>query len=253
MNLSLAGKVAVVTGAAKRLGRLIALALADQGADVVVHAHTSAGVEVVRAVEARGRRAFLLRADLSRQREMLRFAQDALRLAGHVDILVNSAAVYFPTPIAALTLRTWHTILRVNLTAPFVLSLVLGRTMRSQGGGSIIYLSDWSGWRPLPGYLPYCVSKGGLHALTPALAKALAPEVRVNSVALGPVLVPDSYGEEVRRALAARTPLGRLGDGSEVVRTVLFLVGCGSFVTGNCYVVDGGWLARAPDGIGISL
>ncbi|MEW6298589.1 MAG: SDR family oxidoreductase [Thermodesulfobacteriota bacterium] len=251
--MSLEGQVAVVTGAARRLGRLIALALAEGGADVVVHVHTSAGEEVVRAVEARGRRAFLLQADLSRREEVLRFARDAVRRAGHVDILVNNAAVYFPTPIADLTLHTWHTIFRVNLTAPFTLSLVLGRAMRARGGGSIVHLSDWSGWRPLPGYLPYCVSKGGLHALTPALAKALAPEVRVNSLALGPVLVPDAYGEEARRTLAAQTPLRHLGDGTEVARAVRFLVEQGSFVTGSCYVVDGGWFARAPDGIGISL
>lgn len=250
--MTLAGQVAVVTGAARRLGRYIARALAERGADVVVHVHTATGEEVVREVEARGRRALLLRADLSRREAIVHLADEAIRWAGRVDILVNNAAVYFPTPISHLTLRTWRTIVRVNLTAPFFLSLVFGRAMRDRGGGSIVHLSDWSGWRPLPGYLPYCVSKSGLHALTSALAKALAPHVRVNSLALGPVCVPDWYGDEDRQALAAHTPLRRLGDENAVVRAVLFLVERARFVTGSCYVVDGGWLACAPEGSTIS-
>jgi len=251
--VELHGKVALVTGAGRRLGRAIALALAEGGADLILHVHSSSGEEVAREVAALGRQAMVIRADLSRLTEAYLLSQEALRRAGRVDVLVNNAAVFMPTPLPALTADSWRTILGTNLTAPAVLSLCLGRVMRARGSGSIIQLGDWSGVRPVPGYLPYCVAKGGLHALTQALAKALAPHVRVNEVAAGPVLPPDQYGAALRRTLVRRTPLGRLGEAADVARAVRFLSRAGGFVTGATYLVDGGWLARAPDGTGTSL
>jgi pteridine reductase len=124
--------------------------------------------------------------------------------------------------------------------------------MRARGYGKIVQLGDWSGSRPIPGYLPYCVSKGGLHALTQVLAKALAPQVQVNEVAAGPVLPPDHYDAARRRALVRCTPLGRLGEAADVARAVRFLAGAGGFVTGATYLVDGGWLVSTPDGTGTS-
>jgi len=251
--VNLDGKVALVTGAGKRLGRAIARALAEGGADLLLHVHTSSGEEIAREVAALGRRALVLQADLSRVADACRLSREALRVAGRVDVLVNNAAVFLPTPLSTLTASSWQTILRTNLTTPFVLALFLGRTMRAHGSGKIVQLGDWSGMRPLPGYLPYCVSKGGLHTLTQVLAKTLAPQVQVNSVAPGPVLPPAHYDTAARRALVDRTPTGRLGKAADVVRAVRFLVEAGEFVTGTTYMVDGGWLANAGGGTGTSV
>ncbi len=251
--MELSGKVALVTGAARRLGRAIALTLAAEGVDVVLHVHTSSGEDIAREIATLGRQAWIVRADLSRPAEAYRLSRGVEALAGRVDILVNSAAVFFPTPLPTLTVHTWQTVLHTNLTAPFVLSLLLGRAMRERGTGKIIQLGDWSGKRPLPGYLPYCVSKGGVLALTHVLAKALAPQVQVNAVAPGPVLPPDDYTATARRALVAHTPLKRLGQVADVARAVRFLITAGDFVTGAIYLADGGWLASVPEGTSTSL
>lgn len=253
MRMQLSGQVALVTGAARRLGRAVALALAQEGADVLLHVHTSLGEEVAIEVRNLGRRAWVVKADLSSPAEAARLSQNVLALAGRVDILVNNAAIFFSTPLSELTTQGWRTILHTNLTAPFTLSLLLGKSMRAQGRGHIIQLTDWSGIRPLPAYLPYCVSKGGLWTLTHALAKVFAPQVRVNGVAPGPVLPPDDYPEEERQFLCDETPLRRVGQGADVIRTVRFLLTTDGFITGSVYVVDGGWLARAPGGRRISL
>jgi len=248
----LSGKVALVTGAARRVGRTIALTLAAGGADVALHVHTSSGEDLAGEIAALGRQAWIVRADLSRAPEARRLSEAVLARTGRVDILVNNAAVFFPTPLPALTAPLWGAVLQTNLTSPFVLSLLVGRAMRARGAGKIIQVGDWSGMRPLAGYLPYCVSKGGLVTLTQVLAKAFAPRVQVNAVAPGPVLPPDHYTAVARRALEAHTPLRRLGRPADVARTVRFLATAGDFVTGAVYVVDGGWLVSEPEGTGIS-
>jgi NAD(P)-dependent dehydrogenase (short-subunit alcohol dehydrogenase family) len=227
--------------------------LAEAGADVVVHVHRTPDEEIdhfKRTLAALGRQVVVIRADLSRPEASVRVAQEVLTLTERVDVLVNNAAVFFPSSFPELTVRSWQEIVHTNLTAPFALSLMLGRVMQMYGGGKIIHLGDWSGQRPLPGYLPYCVSKGGIHMLTHALAKALAPQVQVNEVALGPVLPPVAYDETARRALAHQTPLKRLGKAEDVARVVRFLAETGEFVTGATYSVDGGWLASPAGGRG---
>jgi pteridine reductase len=248
--MRLAGKTALVTGAAKRVGRGIALMLAEAGAQVIVHVNSSSGDDVASAIQDSGGQAAIVRGDLSRTEETLRVVREARTLArdGKIDILVNNAALFGPSPFASTSLSEWRRMMRVNLTAPFIFSLTLGREMRAAGGGKIIQLGDWSGQRPVPGYLPYCVSKGGVHALTLALAKALAPRVQVNEVVLGPVLLPEDYDEQDTQVLLRQIPLRRVGNVAEVVRTVRFLVERGDFVTGASYVVDGGLLANVSGG-----
>ena len=251
--MNMEGQVALVTGGGKRLGRAIAVSLAKNGADILLHVHTSSGAEVIRTIEAFGRRAILLRADISTTEAAIRLGKEALQTFGRVDVLVNNAAVFFPTPLSLMSAPSWRFILQTNLTAPFFLALVLGRSMQKQGQGKIIQLSDWSGIRPSLDYLPYCVSKSGVLSCTLALAKALAPQVQVNAIAPGPVLPPEQYTDEKKRKLTEQTPLRRLGNEIDVVRTVQFLVQSGDFVTGSTYLVDGGWLAKAADGRGTSL
>jgi pteridine reductase len=248
--MRLAGKTVLITGAAKRLGRKSALTLAEAGAEVILHVNSSSGDEVVQEIQRLGRHTAVVRGDLSQIGETLRVAREALALTrdGKIDILVNNAAVFAPSSLARTSLNEWQRILRVNLTAPFIFALTLGREMRKAGGGKIIQLGDWSGQRPVPGYLPYCVSKGGLHALTLALAKALAPQVQVNEVVLGPVLPPNEYDEQSLQVLQQQTPLRRLGNAEDVARIVGFLAASSDFVTGTSYTVDGGWLTNVPGG-----
>lgn len=246
--MQLRGSTALVTGAGRRMGRTLALSLADAGADVVLHVHTSSGQETFDAVRHRGRRAWLVQADLSQRRDVERLADEAARKTGGVDVLVHNAAIFFPTPLSRLSATDWRRFQDTNVSAPFLLSLLLGRRMAARGRGKILFLGDWSGRRPSPEYLAYCVSKAGVHALMRALAKALAPHVQVNEVAPGPVLVPEDYGPRRRDELRRRTPLQRLGSPHDVARAVRFLIEEGDFVTGASYVVDGGWLASPAGG-----
>lgn len=251
--MQLQGKIAFVTGGGRRLGYGIAMALAERGADILLHVHTTSGEEAVRAIAALGRRVSLLRADLSSAAAAVDLGRAAMSAVGRIDILINNAAVFFPTPLRTLTAKSWRSVLQTNLTAPFVLALILGRAMYSQGAGKIIQLGDWSGMRPARDYLPYCVSKGGIRVMTQALAKAFAPHVQVNVVAPGPVLPPAQYSADKRCKLVEQTPLKRLGDEREVTRAVRFLIEEGDFVTGSTYVVDGGWLATVATGSDVPL
>lgn len=245
--MQLRNALALVTGAGRRIGREIAIALAQGGADVVLHTYQSSGEETQQAVQQYGRRAWVIRGDLANRRNVQRVAHEALEKTGKIDILINNAAVFFPTPIATLTAPEWHTFRQMNISAPFFLSMLIGRQMYHQGQGKIVFLGDWSGRRPSRNFLPYCVSKAGVHALTQALAKAFAPHVQVNEVAPGPVLLPEDYGPDQQEELRTRTPLQRFGSPYDIARTIRFLVESGDFVTGASYVVDGGWLADGSE------
>jgi len=238
----LTGRWALVTGAGKRVGRVIALALARRGADVLVHYHTSedAALRVVDEVGALGRRAIALRADLCDAGAVHALAVEASARAGAVDVLVNSASNYLRTPFDTLDEAVWDLSLDVNLKAPYLLSIALGRTMRERGAGCIVNVVDWAAERPYRHYLPYCVSKAGLVGLTKALARELAPAVRVNAVAPGPVLLPEDMGADEVAAVVRATPLGRVGAPEDVAACVAFLAADAPFTTGSVYHVDGG-------------
>src|SRR5574337_857761 len=240
--MELRGRTALVTGAARRVGRAIALAMADRGADVVIHYKSSASEahKTVEAVERLGRRAFAIQADLAEPEEAEELADRAVQTFGRIDVLVNNAALYYRTSLETLTLADWEQFLRINLTGPFRLSQRLGLLMRRQGGGKIVNVADIMGMRPWVDFLPYGVSKGAMIVLTQGLAKALAPQVQVNAVAPGAVLLTEAEGEKEREAIARSTLLRRMGDPTDVAKTVLFLLEGSDFITGQVVVVDGG-------------
>ena len=242
--MELRGRWALVTGAAKRVGRVIALELAGRGMNVVVHYHTSAeaAAATVRELEGLGVRACALGADLARTAEVQRLAAEAETRSGGLAVLVNSASNYLRVPFERLTEAVWDASLDTNLKAPFLLAWHVGRAMQARGSGHIVNLADWAGERPYRDYLPYCVSKAGVIGLTKALAKELAPEVQVNAVAPGPVMPPDGMPVAEREAIARATPLRRLGTPEDVARCVRFLVEEASFSTGATFYVDGGRL-----------
>jgi pteridine reductase len=232
----------LVTGAARRLGAALARALAERGAAVALHYHRS-GEEARRLAEEiapRARATWLFPADLSDPDQQERLAREVLLRCGRVTGLVNSASLYRPTPFDALGRDDWDAHLAVNLAAPVWLSVRLGRAMRESGGGAIVQVGDWSTSRPYPAYLPYTASKGALEAATRALARELAPHVRVNMVALGPILLPEGTGPDYEERVRRAVPLGRVGEPAEFTRAVLFLLGDATFTTGSVLTVDGG-------------
>jgi pteridine reductase len=242
--MNLQGKVALVTGAGKRVGQAIALALAERGTALAIHYRSSrAGAEeaAARIIQQRGR-AQIFGAELESVDEIERMVASVIVAFGRLDVLVNSASVFYRKPIEELTEHDWDLNLDTNLKAPFFLSKFAGAAMRRQGAGKIINIGDWAGIRPYNNYLPYTVSKAGLIGLTRALAKALAPEVQVNCVALGPVMPPEDYsGEEIER-LRQATLTKTMGSPADVARAVLFLCEGTDFATGSTLMLDGGRL-----------
>jgi len=239
--VDLDGKIALVTGAAKRVGRAIALALAGRGTELVVHYHRSEreAQELLADAKRLGGKPVAARADLSRSADIHGLVETALAAFGRIDILVNNAAIFYRTPFSSLTEADWDNFQTVNLKAPFLLSREIGEIMRQQGRGKIVNLTDIAAMKVWADYLPYAVSKAGLVALTRGLAKALAPAVQVNAIAPGVVLLPDGTPAEAVEDARRRIPLKQLGSPDAVVRAVLYLVES-DFVTGEVLRVDGG-------------
>lgn len=237
----LAGKVALVTGGAVRVGLEIARGLAEAGADVAVgYLHSAAAARAaVRDLQARGVRAVALRADVARPREARALVASTVKRFGRLDVLVNSAAVFFRTPVPTTTPAQFDRLLAVNLRAPFFCSQAAARAM-GRRGGRIINIADVGAVRAWAGYVPYGISKAGVVMLTRGLAVALAPRIQVNAVAPGVVLLPDGFPRETGRRLAARIPMGRHGRPADVAEAVRFFATCSDYITGQVLFVDGG-------------
>jgi NAD(P)-dependent dehydrogenase (short-subunit alcohol dehydrogenase family) len=238
--MDLKGRLALVTGAAHRVGRSIALELARAGADIVVHYHRSAEPAQATAAEiaALGRRAFPLAADLADVTAIMGLFERVAAEAGPLDVLVNSAAIFPRGPVAEVTPEQWDMVMAVNVRAPFFCAQQAAAAMRGRGG-AIVNIADVGGEVPWAGYVPYGVSKAGVIMMTRGLAVALAPDVRVNAVAPGPVLLPDGWSEELARRSTARTLLRRVGTPEDVSRAVRFLLES-DYITGETLFVDGG-------------
>jgi pteridine reductase len=244
MTVQAAGKVALVTGAARRVGKAIALALAARGAHVIITYNRSAteAQQTQQEIEAYGVQGLALQGDITRSQDISALVHHVLERFGRVDILVNNASNYYKTPFASLTEEQWDDLVDTNLKGTFLMAKRVGDEMLKAGSGKIINLADWAGLRPYQDYIPYCVAKAGVIALTKALAKTLAPTVQVNAVAPGPVLLPEEFDDSVREAVIRATPLRRVGSPQDVAQTVVFLVEGSDFITGTTIMVDGGRL-----------
>lgn len=235
------GKVALVTGAAKRIGREIALALAEAGADVVVHANESRreAEAVSRRVRGLGRRSRVLVADLSDPAACVRLVEEAVAAMGRIDVLVNNAAVFGPTDARRPDATDFDRFMAVNARAPYVLTGEAGRRMAAGRGGVVVNVACASAARPWAGFLPYSASKAAVVALTQGYAKALAPKVRVNAVAPGPILPAEGASPARNRAAVEATVLRRWGKPRDIADAVVHLA-TASFTTGAVLPVDGG-------------
>lgn len=237
--MALQDRTVLITGAARRVGRALALACARAGADVVVHYGSSqAEAESLQVeVQALGRRALLAQADLNDPRAVERLIERATAWAP-LYALVNNASEFEPLDWRATTLEDWNRNLMVNLTAPFLLSQGFARRLPEGAEGRIVNLLDWRALRPGDDHLPYTISKAGLAALTRSLAAAFAPRITVNGLALGAILPPSPNAD--LSALIAKVPAGRWAELEEVERALLFLLEGPAYITGEVLHVDGG-------------
>lgn len=242
--MELQGKVALVTGSGIRVGRRIALALAERGANLAVHYNTSLDPANETAAHARdlGVEAEPFRCDLAETGNIAGLIDSIDDRWGRLDVLVNSAAIFPRTPWGSIDEATWDRTMDVNLKAPFFTAWHAARLMKRGGGGKIVNIADWAGLRPYVNYAPYVIAKGGVITMTKALAKELAPEIAVNAVAPGPVLLPEDFDEDAAERIRKATLLERLGSPDDIAAAVLFLVEGSDFVTGHVLVVDGGRL-----------
>ncbi len=238
----LKGQVALVTGAGVRVGRALALGLAEQGATVAVHYRGSAEAtrRVVAAIRRKGGLAEAFQADLADDAQVLDLIPKINRELGPVRILINSAALFGEGVLENTTLQEWEDNFDVNLRAPFRLSQVLAAQRNGTLRGNIINLSDWRGLRPGTDHFAYTISKAALIKMTEAMALALAPRIRVNCLALGSILPPPNATPEKMAELVSAIPLKQMGSPEDVVATVMYLLGPGKFVTGQTIAVDGG-------------
>jgi NAD(P)-dependent dehydrogenase (short-subunit alcohol dehydrogenase family) len=245
----LQGKTALVTGAARRLGRASALALAQAGADVAITFRESAreARETVIDLSGFGVRAFALKCDVTEEGSVRAMMNEAGRELGRIDILVNNAANYETVEFEKLTVRQWDAIFASNTRGPFLVSREALKLMRRRRGKSagpleakIIHMGSLGGLRPWATHAHYCSSKAALHMLTKVMAKALAPEIAVNAVAPGMIDLGEKSAVAFMRRMAKLTPMRRNGRGDEIAQAVLFFATAPQFVTGQILAVDGG-------------
>ncbi len=236
-----AGKTALITGGARRVGKAITLALARAGAAVVINYHGSAEAAQETAAEARalGVEALPFQADVANLDQLRALVAAARERFGAVDILVNNASLFAKTPLPADEFETWHRVLQISLDSPFYLANLLAPDMQARGEGAIVNLVDLAAWEPWHGFAAHSVGKAGLLALTRQLALELAPTIRVNAVAPGRILPPVGFTQAQIDRGAQRSLLGHWGTPDDAAQAVLFLIRS-SYITGEVIVVDGG-------------
>lgn len=237
---SLAGSVALVTGAAKRIGRSVALRLASEGADVVVNYRSSKNEadEVVAQIRAIGRRAVAIRADVAKRADVTAMFAAVEKEFGGLDVLVNNAGIFFAAKFEELTEEQWGNILDTNLKSQYLCSQAAAPMLRRAGRGRIINFASLGGLLAWPAYTHYCVSKAGVIMLTRCLARALGPEITVNAIAPGTISFPGD-APELAEDFIRRAPLQRTGTAKDIDDAVVFLAQS-AFLTGQVIVVDGG-------------
>ncbi|MGA2085462.1 MAG: SDR family NAD(P)-dependent oxidoreductase [Terracidiphilus sp.] len=245
----LSGKSALVTGGARRIGRGIALVLAQAGADVAITYRNSEAeaAQTAHEIESFGRRALAVECDVRSEASVRRAIAATTGCFGGLDVVVNNAAVFEPVPLEQITLDQWDAVFETNARGPFLVAREALPHLRA-AEGRIVNIGSLGGMKAWAGHGHYCASKAALHMLTQAMAKAFAPEVSVNCVAPGWIDLsdpagltdPDARAGDEARGFAARTPMRRNGTAEDVAQAVLFFAAGPRFVTGQILAVDGG-------------
>jgi pteridine reductase len=238
------GKVVLITGGGKRVGAAICRRLHVAGANLMLHYRSSAGEARLLQAELNHQRASsvaLIQADLLDVAKLPSLVEQTLQTFGRLDGLVNNASSFFQTPVGEITVAGWNDLLGTNVQAPLFLSQAAAPALR-KAQGSIVNITDIHAERPLKNYVVYSIAKAALVGLTRSLARELAPEVRVNAVAPGPILWPDdeAFNEVSRQRIISHTPLRREGRPDDIAAAVKFLLADALYVTGDTLNVDGG-------------
>ena len=243
--MDLRGKVALVTGAGRRVGRALAEALGARGAMVAVHYNESrrGAEDVVKALETAGGRAKAFGANLGQPAAPGKLIDAVVTAFGQLDVLVNSASIMERTPPDEVSVEAWDRMFALNLRAPFLLSQAAAPHLR-KSRGAIVNIADLAAFEIWPGYIPHGLTKIGIVHMTRGHARVLAPEIRVNAIAPGTVLLPDTWKDEDARRLNETTPLKRDGTPADVASAMLFLLES-DYITGETIIVDGGRHIRA--------
>lgn len=234
-------KTALITGGAHRVGKAITMALARAGANVAINYHSSAHAAQATAAEARalGVEALAVQADISNHQQVTAMVSEVSERLGSIDILVNSASRFEKTPFPAQDVGAWQRVTGILIHGSFYCANAVAPTMLERGEGAIVNIVDLSAWEPWPNFAAHSVGKAGLLALTRQLALELAPTVRVNAVAPGPVLPPPGYPQAKIDSIAQKTLLNRWGTPEDVAGAVMYLIQA-DYVSGEVIVVDGG-------------
>lgn len=237
--MEIENKVAIVTGGARRVGQVVALALAEKGAKVAFTYRSGDPAQTLEGIQAHGVDGMALRLDVLEWDQPKTVVEEVVKRFGRVDILVNNASVWQSAPFLEITRQQWETSIGANLTGPFLCAQAVAPYMLRQKSGHIVNISDLSAHQTWPRFADHSASKAGLEALTRVMAAELAPDVRVNAVAPGTILLPDGAGEAKRQWAVNNSLLKRVGMPEDVARTIIFLTEI-DFVTGAVYFVDGG-------------
>jgi pteridine reductase len=242
-TFDLTGRVALVTGGARRIGAALVRGFHAAGANVVIHCHRSVreAEQLREELDAqRDRSAIVAVADLLDERTPAGIVESAIAAFGRLDVLINNASTFYPTPLGQITSQHWNDLIGTNLRAPLFISQAAAAHLK-KAQGLIINMIDIHAQRPLPQYPAYSTAKAGLGMLTRALARELGPDVRVNGIAPGPILWPEAGADpKLQAEIVAKTLLKRTGSPDDIVRTALFLARDGTYITGQIIAVDGG-------------
>lgn len=239
------GKNVLITGSAVRLGKKIALELAHKGANIIIHYNKSlaAAKATQKRIQSLGTASEIIKADLRNPSEVKFLISNAIKLFGNLHILINSASVFYTTPLSKINSKQWNNILDTNLSGVFFCCKHAGLHMLNNSMGKIINISDIGGIIPWKNYSAYCISKAAVIALTKSFAKELAPAVQVNAIAPGTVLLKKNNKSEKKQRLASKNLLKRIGSPSDIINCIKFLIES-DFITGSIFIIDGGQLIK---------
>ncbi len=241
--MKLKNKSVLITGT-KRVGQVVAKILAKSGANIAAHYNTSSkeAESLVKELRAQGTNAISVKADISKSAEVENMVESVVEEFGSIDVLITMASYFKPVKYDEITEEDWDRQISIDLKGTWLCVQAASKVMLKDGGGKIITFSDWAVDRPYKNFLPYFVAKGGIRAMTKALAVELAPSIQVNCILPGPVLLPEGYSEEKTKKIAESTLLKRIGSPDDIAETVKFLIEGSDFITGAFIPVEGGRL-----------
>ena len=235
-------RTVLITGAAKNIGATIAKELHSSGMKIIIHYNHSqkeAAKLVDELNDLRENSAIKIQADLKKKECYSMLINAALDFTGKIDVLINNASAFYPTPLNDINEKNWNELININLKAPLFISKLAAESLK-ENNGCIINITDIHASNPLINHAIYCISKAGLIILTKSLAKELAPNIRVNAISPGAITWPDGMDGETKENIINQTVLKKMGDAKDIAKTVIFLIEDASYITGQILNVDGG-------------